>query len=297
MTDETEEITVVTVCDNNFVMLLAVLLKSIEENHHTPERVVVYVVENGMSKLNRRKLEGSLEGAALSLRWLKLKEVLPKREVPFDSTTYPLNIYVRLFIPYFLPANIKRAIYLDVDMVVVTDISKLWNIDIGNNIIAVVPEPNGYIGDNIKNYKELELPPRNRYFNSGLIVFDMDRWREKDATRYVLDTIKNNRNFIAYPDQYGLNVALVNDWHSLDPRWNTFSNHKEADPLIIHYIGYKPIYTDYVGEQQYLDIFNSYLSKTLWKDFKVQSKYLRYIVKLFTKIKKFYFYKLTANTN
>lgn len=297
MTEEIKEITIVTVCDNNFTMLLAVLLRSIEENHHTPERVVVYVVENGMSKLNREKLEGSIVGDMLSLKWLKLKDVLPHNKVPFDSTTYPLNIYVRLFIPHFLPVSVKRAIYLDVDMVVLTDISKLWYLDIGDKTIAVAPEPNGYVGDNIKNFEELGLPPKGRYFNSGLILFNMERWRENGTTESVLSVIRNNRNFVFYPDQYGLNVALANDWLSLDPRWNTFSNVKEPNPLIIHYIGYKPIYSDYVGERRYLNIFNSYLAKTLWKDYRVQSKYSRYVVKLFTKIKKFYFYRLSPNTN
>lgn len=295
--DETNEITLVTVCDNNFIMLLAVLLKSIEENHFSSEHIVVYIVENGITKENRSKLENSLTGRSLSLTWLKLNDVLPKHKVPFDSTTYPLNIYVRLFIPHFLPLNLKRAIYLDVDMVVVTDISKLWNVDFGNKTIAVAPEPNGYIGENIKNFKELGLPAKNQYFNSGLIVFDLERWREKNATGVVLDSIKNNRDFITYPDQYGLNVSLADDWYALDRRWNTFSNFQESDPLIIHYIGYKPIYTDYVGEKRYLEIFNAYLAKTLWREFKVQSKYKRYIVKLFTRIKKIYFYRLNVNTN
>jgi len=295
--DETNEITLVTVCDNNFIMLLAVLLKSIEENHFSSEHIVVYIVENGITKENRLKLEHSLTGTSMSLKWLKLTDVLPKHKVPFDNTTYPLNIYVRLFIPHFLPLNLKRAIYLDVDMVVVTDISKLWNVDLGNKTIAVAPEPNGYIGENIKNFKDLGLPAKNQYFNSGLIVFDLERWREKNATEVVLDSIKNNRNFITYPDQYGLNVSLADDWYALDRRWNTFSNFQEADPLIIHYIGYKPIYTDYVGEKRYLEIFNAYLAKTLWSEFKVQSKYKRYIVKLFTKIKKIYFYRLNVNTN
>ena len=294
--NETDKITLVTVCDNNFIMLLAVLLRSIEQNHHSLEHIDVYIVENGITKENRSKLEHSLTGT-MSLTWLKLKDVLPKDKVPFDSTTYPLNIYVRLFIPHFLPSNLKKAIYLDVDMVVVTDISKLWNVDLGSKTIAVAPEPNGYIGENIDNFKELGLPPKNKYFNSGLIVFDLEMWREKHATTAVLDSIKNNRDFVTYPDQYGLNVALIDDWYQLDPRWNTFSNHNEENPLIIHFIGYKPIYTDYVGEERYLDVFNSYLAKTLWKDFKVRSKYLRYIVKFLTKIKKFYFYRLVANTN
>src|SRR5690606_24173790 len=114
----------------------------------------------------------------------------------------------------------------------------LWNTDIDGKVIGAAQEPFAIVGKNIRNFKELNLNGDAGYFNSGLLIIDMVQWRAKNITEKVLRCIQDNQKFTFYPDQYGLNVILANDWFSLDPRWNTFSNFDEADPHIIHYIGY-----------------------------------------------------------
>src|SRR5690606_33634254 len=139
-----DSITIVTVCDNNYIMLLASLLKSIEVNNTHGRPIEFYIVEDNISNRNKDKFEDSFFDNSIVIHWLKMASVVPKEAIiPSDSSTYPLNIYVRLFIPQFIPSKIRRVIYLDVDMVTEKDISELWETDIGDEIIGAVQDTFG----------------------------------------------------------------------------------------------------------------------------------------------------------
>ncbi|RVX21735.1 putative galacturonosyltransferase-like 4 [Vitis vinifera] len=47
----------------------------------------------------------------------------------------PLN-YARIYLADILPANVRRVIYLDSDLVMVDDISNLWGVDLGDKVVA-----------------------------------------------------------------------------------------------------------------------------------------------------------------
>src|SRR5690606_13336913 len=95
-------VTIVTVCDNNYIMLLAALLKSIETNNVLKKEIDFYIVEDSISNRNRIKFMRSFASESINIHWLKMTEIIPKDSIiPADSSTYPLNIYIRLFIPHF----------------------------------------------------------------------------------------------------------------------------------------------------------------------------------------------------
>src|SRR5690606_6741170 len=161
--------------------------------------------------------------------------------LPVDGSTYPLNIYARLFIPHFVPQEVEKVVYLDVDMIVLKDVFDLWNIDISGYTIAAVHDTfdTAYYG--IKNYEELGIPKDSKYFNSGLLMIDTVKWRRDRITEKLMRCLIKYKEYAKYPDQYGLNVIFANAWYELDSRWNTFIYKDEEDPHILHFIGYKPI--------------------------------------------------------
>jgi lipopolysaccharide biosynthesis glycosyltransferase len=283
MTEETNRITVVTVCDDHFSVMLATLIKSIEVNHKKPEIVEIYIVEDKISITNKKNIIQSAEHSKIILYWLKMADVVNKRQLPLDTSSFPLNVYVRLFIPHFLPDSCSKVIYLDVDMIVLTDLSELWNTDMKGCVIAGVPDRAGTVGTSwagIKNFAQLGLPTETVYYNSGLLLLDLVQWRSSDFTEQILECIETNKRFANFPDQYGLNVVFANRWHQLDSRWNTYAFSMEEKPFIIHFIGQKPIYTSYNNSLKYQQEFLSYLALTPYSGFKTRNKYVRLLHKL-----------------
>ena len=64
---ENESIVILTACDANFKLGLAVLLKSIEKNHKGPERIIVYCIQKGFTKLDKEKIQKPLSG--IEIKW------------------------------------------------------------------------------------------------------------------------------------------------------------------------------------------------------------------------------------
>jgi len=287
-----KKISIILACDNHYVVLLAALLKSIEMNHHTEELIDVYLVDDQISKLSKQKLMASLTLDKMNIIWLKMEEIIPEEvTLPLVNNTYPLNTYIRLLIPYFIPKEVNRIIFLDVDMIMLDDISNLWKIDIGDKVIGAVNDGPDVktIAEGIENYSELGLDPNQKYFNAGMQVINIDKWRALDITQKTFDAINNNKKYAGLGDQYGLNIALIGNWHEIDGKWNRFSVCTDPKPSLIHYFHRKPIYKTYA--YNYKEEFFYYLNKTKFSDFQPigeTTRYLKKINNMLEKIKLFF---------
>lgn len=275
-----KHIPLVVACDDHYLILLAALLKSIEKNHHSNEPIDVYVVEDNVSFKNQLKLEEQVRNTGIHLKWIPIASATPHgMNLPVVNNSYPLNTFVRLFIPHFIPLDIQKIIFLDVDMIVLEDISKLWSVDIsGYTIGAVRDSITKTIGNGIDNFVELGLNPQQKYFNAGLQLIDTRRWVEEKRTEQVIHIINNNKKYARLGDQYGLNAAFSGQWFEIDPMWNYFSDGNHPYPNLIHYFHRKPFYKTY--SNNYQDIFYQYLDQTPWRNTKPVGESIRYLKKI-----------------
>lgn len=283
---ETKPLNIVVASDDHYIILLAALIKSIEANIRADQKINIYIIEDNVGDVSKKKLQLSINSNITSLIWKKMNEVIPEgMELPLDRSSYPLNIYMRLFIPYFIQEEIEYVLYLDVDMIVLGDITTIFENDLNDKVIAAVLDPRIITFDNswggVLNYNELGLPGTTRYFNTGLLLMNTKKWREQNVTEKIIQCIDSNKKFANYPDQYGLNVVLANQWLELDPLWNHFSTIETSEkPLLIHFVERKPIYQSYNYSEAFKKMFYHYLSQTQWNNFKPIGESKRYIKKL-----------------
>lgn len=103
----------------------------------------------------------------------------------------PLN-YARNYLADLLEPCVSRVIYLDSDLVVVDDISKLWSTGLGSRTIGA-PE---YCHANFTKYFTEGFWSNSRlagafagrtpcYFNTGVMVIDLTKWRRVGYTRRI----------------------------------------------------------------------------------------------------------------
>ncbi len=278
-------ITIVVASDDNYLVLLAALINSIELNLKEGYSIDLWVIEDNVSEANKEKLKNSINAAITQLHWQSMNEVIPKGiDLPLDRSSYPLNIYMRLFIPYFIPSQVEKVLYLDVDMIVQKDISTLYEIDLGDTLVGAVLDPRIISFDNswggILNYEELGLDAKTRYFNTGLLLIPTKKWLEENIPVRIINCIKENKKFANYPDQYGMNVVLANQWLALDPLWNHFCTIDHPNPYLIHFVQRKPIFKSYSNNRDYQKIFYQYLCNTAWKNERPRGESGRYMKKI-----------------
>ena len=111
----------------------------------------------------------------------KIKEIadlLPKA----NKMRFTFAMYYRFFIPYVLPQEIEKAIFLDADMVVNLDIAELYQIDLGEKVLGVVPNHTQKINPSESN---------PYYFNSGMLLMNIPAFRSEE------ENLKNSIRFLA----------------------------------------------------------------------------------------------------
>lgn len=214
--------------------------------------------------------------------------------VPIDSAVFMNlkvndrfreSIYYRLLLPNLLP-DLDKIIYLDCDIVLNGSLEEFWNVDIDGYACGVVEDQES---DDIILHNRIGV--YDTYFNSGVILFNMDYWRKNNVLEDVVNYIYDNPEKCIYPDQDAMNAILHGKvkfcpygynfqdlWHTTEYRWIRLHNSKfkEVDrwkdrPVVVHFAGdNKPWFADtcHPFKQYYLDC----LAKTPWKLPKVRSK-------------------------
>lgn len=285
-----QKIILVVVCNNHFAVLLAALLKSLDVTHKSEECIDLYIVDDGLSDTTQARLSRCVSSTKINLIWIKINTAIPRGTIiPMDNSSFPISAYLRLFASHFVDDSVDKIIYLDADMILLEDISLLWNIDLQGYVVAAVVDRTEKVSNpwgGIKNYKELGLNPDAKYFNSGLLVIDIAKWREMDLTNKILACISANKQYASFPDQYGLNVILANNWLELNPLWNCFPMATAESPYLIHFIGRKPIFKKYNYNQAYKEIFFEYLNQTEWRGFQPQMESSRILRKVYNLVSK-----------
>jgi lipopolysaccharide biosynthesis glycosyltransferase len=265
LNQEIETIFVACVADDRYSMQLSVTIRSALENLKGNYKLVLFVIDGGIQEHNKKKILTTLLSTRCEIKFLDnpLTETIEEahRYCEVNGITVnkhvPLTSYYRLFIPELLPKHLNKVIYLDCDTVVIGDLSKLWCIDFdGNHILAVQDIYAPYVSSNfgLSNYYKLGIPSDYKYFNAGVLVINVDKWRSDKITSKSLEYIRQNVEFLRFHDQDVLNALLVDQWKELDARWNYMASALELytsakgklftdefylclvrDPYIIHY--------------------------------------------------------------
>jgi len=284
------KISIVVASDNFFAIMIAALLKSIDVNHTSGEHIDFYIIDDGISAKFKKQLETIADPSRITLKWFRSKEIIPANTtIPVDKSSFPLTVFLRIFIPYMIEQDAEKVIYIDVDTIVQDDISNLWNIDLGDYTIGAVQDYAGTVDckwAGIPNYKELGIPGNSKYFNSGVLLINPKKWRAENITNEVISVLVKHKEYVVMPDQYGLNVVFANRWLELNPKWNWFANKENEQPSLIHFVEIKPIFSTYQFKEIYRQEFYRYLSMTPWQNFTPISGNRRLLRKIYTKVKK-----------
>ena len=213
-------------------------------------------------KLNLIKLEETLKDYKCKLTVKYIEGDLLK-ELP-TTKIFKTPVYYRLMLPFLLGKEIEKILYLDVDIVVNGSLIDIWETNIDEVYLAAVPD----IEVSQKcSLNRLKLSPKEKYFNSGVLLLNMNRIKKNKVFEKVMAYLKETKEEIIFPDQDGLNKIVSGEWKELESKWNGIELEEKNDNIIIiHYTNNKPWFK--FTNHPYRNLYYYYLEKTSWKDFK-----------------------------
>lgn len=227
-------------CDGGYAAQLATCLRSLAESNTDRWPLDIHVLVEKFPVRLRRRVVNSLPSGSASVRWI---DADGRRFAGLSTMPHVSRMtFARLLIPDVMPADTARVLYLDADILVLKGLLPLCASDLGDCPVGAVVDP---VDARIKaNPATLPAVPRVKsYFNAGILLIDLQRWREKRISEKALEYLKLFP-FTPYSDQDALNVACDGHWKALDAHWN-HQGHRTtriADlsesqrPAILHFV-------------------------------------------------------------
>jgi lipopolysaccharide biosynthesis glycosyltransferase len=323
MTTQTlDENTIVVVCaaDDGYAMPLAVTIRSAIDNLGENRKIILFVIDGGIKARNKRKLLKSLKSEKCDIKWISRPDALlgdiqvltdfTIEDIPIVGTVsatkhVSIATYYRLLISELLPKEVKKVIYLDTDLVIVKDLGQLWDLDMGAAyLLATHALLTPYVSSPgaLVNYQKLGIPVDAKYFQPGVMVIDLEKWRTDGISAKCVQYLKEHRDCVRWHDSDVLNAMLACKWGELDPRWNQmpdiyrFSSWKESplseesfnqvlhDPYIIHFATPKKPWNS-KRDLPSKDLWFKYVDMTAWSGWR-WSRWRRGLKRLTGKIEK-----------
>ena len=256
---------IIIASDEKYLCHATITIISILSNTQS-NNIMFYFLDEGIGQENREYLQREVNSLKGNIEFIAIdKEIFSNFHI---SGHIKQSTYYRLIAPNLLPADVDKAIYVDSDLVVNKDIAELFYINIEKFIVAAVEESE----QDPERVKKLGIE-NSRYFNAGVLLMDLIKWRKADITKKAFQYIVENPDKLIYWDQDALNAIFGGEWYQLDAKWNVqtkffeIERYKEIclDPAIIHFTtDVKPwhIYSNHPFKPLYLE----YREKTRWKN-------------------------------
>lgn len=227
--------------DINYIIPLKVFMHSMHQTRSIPKDTPIFLLhDDTISEQCMDDLNYFFGILGVSVNFINAEKT-----ASLDSnqlqTSHHLTIatYHRLFTASLLPDTVTSAVYLDIDTLAMQSIRGLFEINLGNHLIAAV--------DHLAPAEQLRIwgESSGTYFNAGVLIINLERWRQSDVERSFLEIIKKAHSRIRWADQDVLNIAFGSQWGRLPI---TFNVHETAALLLgmdqaheksklIHYTG------------------------------------------------------------
>lgn len=253
--------------DDKYVPFLAVALQSLIENSSEKNYYLIKILYTSITEENQEKIK-KYEKENVNIEFVDLNYYINKiKNKLYTRDYYSVTTYFRLFIPNLYP-QYNKALYLDCDIVLLADVAELYNIDMGDNLVAAAPDDVIQKIEVFQEYAEkvVGVADYRNYFNAGVLLMNLDELRKFDFQEKFLYSLEKIKFAVAQDQDYlnrlckGRVKIISNVWDKMPISNDTDTN----DLKLIHYnLAFKPWHFEDILYKEY---FWEYAKKTEFFD-------------------------------
>lgn len=265
---------IVIVSNEGYIQHAAVMLVSLF-TMNKDKHFVIYLLTDGITKETMSKLQTVCvtHGAELKVITCGIDNL-----GDFPVGQWNPIMYFKLLIPQLLPATEKRCLFLDVDMIVHDDITALYHWNLQDKVIAAAED----MPDCITFKPRLGLKDTDFCINSGVMVCDLEKWRQMEHKQPIMDyataiihKIVNEQDVIAcyfkdkialLPIRWNMTTFYFNRCPKIFSKYLHGLDWAKKYPGIIHFAApIKPWFKD--CQHPYRKLYKQYLKLTPWRNY------------------------------
>ena len=252
-------INVCLACDNNYAKYAGVVVASVLANSKDNESLNFYILDGGISESKKTEILSLKSIKDCKIEFVQIEESMFEDYKKVATHKYiSIATYYRLRLATLLP-EVERIIYFDCDMVVNSSLNNLFNVELGENIIA-----------GVRDINKRMLQQNPSYINAGMVLFDLNKIREENIEQKFYDYTNENFETIKMGDQTIINEVLKGRIKIVEDEWNVqssnFTNRSSytKHPYIIHYVAKRKPW-HFGSFSVHRQLYFKYLQMTPWK--------------------------------
>ena len=210
-------------CNDAYAPYLDVAVISLISHTSKENDYRITILKNDVSEKNQAILKRH-ETENVSIEFFDVEDLLrPVKEKLPEMFYFSVAAYFRFFIETAFP-QYDKVIYLDSDVILLSDIADLYDTDLGDDLVGAVYEQNTDRASMFTEYVENIIGiPRDTYFNSGVMVMNLKKIREYQVQNRFLSMLTQYHFDCLAPDQEYLNVICHGRVKYLPTGWNKHS--------------------------------------------------------------------------
>jgi lipopolysaccharide biosynthesis glycosyltransferase len=210
---------VVLCTDSRYVWPACVAIRSLVGSWRGKHPLNVYCLcDDSVDANHAAALTAAVGSGPARLNIIQRQFNLPDMRIGYIT---PMG-YARLIAPQLIDAEL--LLYLDCDMLACVSVDTLFRPVAGDCPIAAARDP--YIPElGTPHVEQSRFPlgerdPQEPYFNSGLLLVDVARWRSENLSERAEELFGSPEWRPLFGDQDTLNFLVEGRFELLDPRWN-----------------------------------------------------------------------------
>lgn len=211
-----EPITLLFTLDANYLPQLQVVLTSLSLNN-PGETFRIFLMHRGLTQSEVLQIARRCDAYSWRFAPVRVDEAL-FADAP-TTAQYPQEMYYRMLAAQLLPPDVSRLLYLDPDTLVINPLRPLWETDLDGHLFAACAHTGKT--ELVSSVNRVRLNVAHDYFNSGVLLMDLDACRREIVPQALFDFVREHANTLLLPDQDLLNSLYGSRVLPLDDvRWN-----------------------------------------------------------------------------
>lgn len=213
--------------DETYAGVLSIALYSLLRSN-SEAAFSIAIIDDGLSASSKRTLNGMTQEFGKQIKYISAKTINQIVDntglTKYKGFRKNAHSYLKLIYPSICD-DYDRILYLDCDTLVIGNIEGLLNLDLKNSIVAMSLDSSV----DLKYKKVIGLEAYEPYFNSGVIVIDVEKWKEANVLDKI-QTVANNGRQYSTVDQDYINIALRGNCEVISNKYNFQPFHRRYTP-------------------------------------------------------------------
>lgn len=204
------ECDIVYVTDDKMLSITLISIYSLLKNKFFESNYNIHIILNGKQSFLVKEFEKKLKVKIdLIIADPRMIGAMEKKHDKYCTANH--TALFKFFLPGLL-RSVSRVLYIDSDTLVQQDLSELFSINLLGNSMACILDSGCLYSKRFSQYSE-------RYFNSGVMLMDLEKMREEKKTDELVYQ-KKKLNDVSLMDQHVFNIVFANDFLPLSIKYN-----------------------------------------------------------------------------